>query len=181
MGGLIKVLYILAREAAPKDLRVDPINQTSADSSWKPPEPSDEALLGYELYFIEADKEIDEDDIISLPNFEKIAIDDPSQLKYKLLNMLKPDTEYVFKIRAIYANGPGIFSEACITKTPPIGSPPYIVVSAGGRGVYGTTDIDLLPGSAFTVFCNASGDPQPTVKWIRGGSLAIEPSMVCEE
>uniref|UniRef100_A0AC35F5C1 Uncharacterized protein n=1 Tax=Panagrolaimus sp. PS1159 TaxID=55785 RepID=A0AC35F5C1_9BILA len=167
-----------AREAAPKDLRVDPLNQTSADASWKPPEPSDEALLGYELYFIEADKEIDEDDIISLPNFEKIAIDDPAQLKYKLIDMLKADTEYVFKIRAIYANGPGVFSEACITKTPPIGSPPYIVVSAGGHGVHGTTDIDLLPGSAFTVFCNASGDPQPTVKWIRGGSLAIDPSMV---
>lgn len=29
-----------------------------------------------------------------------------------------------------------------------------------------------------TVFCNATGNPQPQVKWIRGGSFAIDPSMV---
>lgn len=167
-----------AREAAPKDLRVEPTSQRSANVDWKPPEPSDEALLGYELYYIEGDKEIEEDDIESLPKFKKIEINDPEQLSTKIDGLLEPDTEYVFKIRAIYDNGPGVFSEPCITKTPPDGKKPYIVVSAGGHGEHGTTDIDILPGSSYIVFCNATGDPQPSVKWIRGGSFAIDPSMV---
>uniref|UniRef100_A0A915ERI1 Ig-like domain-containing protein n=1 Tax=Ditylenchus dipsaci TaxID=166011 RepID=A0A915ERI1_9BILA len=58
------------------------------------------------------------------------------------------------------------------------GDAPYIVVSAGGRGIKGTTDIQLLPGSAYNVFCRATGKPQPSVKWIRGGNIAIDPSTV---
>lgn len=58
------------------------------------------------------------------------------------------------------------------------GDAPYIVVSAGGRGITGHTDVDLLPGSAYNVFCRASGTPQPSVKWIRGGAIPIDPSIV---
>lgn len=43
------------------------------------------------------------------------------KLYYKIDGLLEPDTEYVFRIRAVYADGPGVFSDACITKTLPYG------------------------------------------------------------
>lgn len=51
----------------------------------------------------------------------KVDIDDPDSLKIKIEDGLTPDTEYVFKIRAIYNSGPGVFSEPCIMKTLPEG------------------------------------------------------------
>ena len=51
----------------------------------------------------------------------KIDIDDPDTLSIKIEDGLTPDTEYVFKIRAIYASGAGVFSEPCIMKTLPEG------------------------------------------------------------
>lgn len=48
-------------------------------------------------------------------------MNDLSQLTIEIANTLKADTEYIFKIRAIYAQGPGVFSEPCITKTLPEG------------------------------------------------------------
>ncbi|VDK31242.1 unnamed protein product [Gongylonema pulchrum] len=44
------------------------------------------------------------------------------KLHYKIDGLLEPDTEYVFRMRAIYPDGPGVFSEACITKTLPDGN-----------------------------------------------------------
>jgi len=38
-----------------------------------------------------------------------------------------------------------------------------------------------LPGSDYTVFCRASGRPQPAVRWIRGGEIPIDPSTVKED
>lgn len=62
-----------------------------------------------------------------------------------------------------------------------LGSAPIISVSSGGEGVSGTTKIDLLPGSSINVFCNATGSPQPSVNWIRLGSISIDPSTVKAE
>lgn len=62
-----------------------------------------------------------------------------------------------------------------------LGTAPVISVSSGGEGVSGTTKIDLLPGSSINIFCNATGSPQPSVKWIRVGSIAIDPSTVKAE
>lgn len=49
---------------------------------------------------------------------------DGSQLHADIAEGLEPDTEYVFKIRAMYHSGPGVFSEPCITKTLPEGNQP---------------------------------------------------------
>ena len=35
--------------------------------------------------------------------------------------------------------------------------------------------------SDYTVFCRASGKPQPAVRWIRGGDIPIDPSTVKED
>lgn len=76
----------------------------------------------------------------------------------------------------------------------------FQVVSAGGRGTEGESVVRLLPGSdylgenaiwpqkksridfcLFSVFCRASGKPQPAVRWIRGGDIPIDPSTVKED
>lgn len=41
--------------------------------------------------------------------------------------------------------------------------------------------IRLLPGSDYTVFCRSTGSPQPSVRWIRGGDIPIDPSTVKED
>lgn len=46
---------------------------------------------------------------------------DGDKLHYKIDGLLEPDTEYVFRIRAVYPDGPGVYSDACITKTLPEG------------------------------------------------------------
>jgi hypothetical protein len=109
------------------------------------------------------------------------VVDSGSSTSHVLQNELQPNTEYVFKIRAIYPKGPGVFSEPCISKTLPEGSAPFITVSSGGQGVSGTTKIDLFPGSSINVFCSATGNPSPSVRWIRLGSVAIDPSTVKTE
>lgn len=60
-------------------------------------------------------------DILNQKFRTKIDISDPDTLGIKIEDQLTPDTEYVFKIRAIYASGPGVFSEPCIMKTLPEG------------------------------------------------------------
>uniref|UniRef100_A0A915EU82 Uncharacterized protein n=1 Tax=Ditylenchus dipsaci TaxID=166011 RepID=A0A915EU82_9BILA len=151
-----------AREKPPTELLVEPLNQTSVQVKWKPAEIEEDTPTGYEIFYIAADKQIEEDELLSLPKWNKVNVADPDSVSHTILNELKPDTEYVFKIRAIYSSGPGVFSEPCITKTLPEGDAPYI----------------LLPGSAYNVFCRATGKPQPSVKWIRGGNIAIDPSTV---
>lgn len=54
------------------------------------------------------------------------------------------------------------------------------MTSSGDHGVEGTSNIKILPGSSFEVFCNATGSPKPTVKWIRAGSVPIDPSWVSQ-
>ena len=63
----------------------------------------------------------------------------------------------------------------------PIPTTPNQVVSAGGRGTEGESLVQLLPMSDYTVFCRASGKPQPAVRWIRGGDIPIDPSTVKED
>lgn len=46
---------------------------------------------------------------------------DGDDLHYKIDDLLEADTEYVFKIRAVFPDGPGVFSIACIMKTLPEG------------------------------------------------------------
>ncbi|KAI6201744.1 hypothetical protein M3Y96_00874900 [Aphelenchoides besseyi] len=170
-----------AQEDPPSDLRVEPIDQRSVEVDWKPPENVEEQPIGYELYYVPANKEIEVDEFDSLPKWVKIPIDSGDATSHVLRNELEPNTEYVFKIRAIYPNGPGVFSEPCITRTLPEGHAPVISVSSGGEGTDGSTKIDLLPGSSLLVFCNATGSPQPSVNWIRQGSIAIDPSTVKAE
>ncbi|PAV92698.1 hypothetical protein WR25_03416 [Diploscapter pachys] len=167
-----------AREGPPTDLRVEPDGQRSAAVEWKEPKDVDVKPIGYEIYYIQGDKSIDVDDRISLSEWTKISITDPDKLSHKIQNLLLPDTDYVFKIRAIYPDGPSVFSEPCIMKTLPDGNAPYIQVSNGDNGVEGSSTIDLLPGSQITVACNASGQPHPQVKWIKGGTYEIDPSTV---
>ncbi|VDK48392.1 unnamed protein product, partial [Anisakis simplex] len=169
-----------AREGPPQELRVEPVGQRSANAAWKKPETTDQQPIGYELFYIKADVKIWEDDLASIGDWSKVPISetDDDKLRYFMDNVLEPDTEYVFKIRAIFPDGPGVFSDACITKTLPDGNAPYIMVSNGDHGVEGTSHIDVLPGSALNVFCNATGQPQPSVKWIRSGNLPIDPSWV---
>lgn len=58
---------------------------------------------------------------------------DEDKLRYKIENMLEPDTEYVFKMRAVYPDGPGVFSDACITKTLPDGAFILFILSTRRR------------------------------------------------
>uniref|UniRef100_A0A913HJB3 Uncharacterized protein n=1 Tax=Strongyloides stercoralis TaxID=6248 RepID=A0A913HJB3_STRER len=166
-----------ARESAPDQLKVVPFSPYSADVEWKNPESMEEEPIGYELFFVPADKKVESEDDRLLDDWEKMTIDGV-ETTTKIEDLLKPDTEYVFKIRAIFPDGPGVFSKACISRTLPLGNPPYITTSHGGHGTDGKTTVYLLPGSSYTVFCNATGDPQPEVKWIRGGEHAIDPSTV---
>uniref|UniRef100_A0A0N5CG51 EGF-like domain-containing protein n=1 Tax=Strongyloides papillosus TaxID=174720 RepID=A0A0N5CG51_STREA len=166
-----------ARESAPYDLKVVPFSPYSADVEWKNPEPLEEEPIGYELFYVPADKKVESEDDRLLDDWEKMTIDGFGTTT-KIEDVLKPDTEYVIKIRALFPDGPGVFSKACISRTLPLGNPPYITTSHGGHGVDGKTTVYLLPGSSYTVFCNATGDPQPEVKWIRGGEHAIDPSTV---
>ncbi|CAD5221630.1 unnamed protein product [Bursaphelenchus xylophilus] len=170
-----------AQEGPPTDLRVEPIDQNSAEIDWKAPENVEENPIGYEIFYVPANKEIEIDEFDSLPKWTKISVEDGDATSHVLKNELQPDTEYVFKIRAIYPKGPGVFSEPCITKTLPEGNPPVIMVSSGGEGTEGTTKIDLLPGSSLVVFCNGTGSPSPSVNWIRQGSIPIDPSTVKNE
>ena len=77
--------------------------------------------MAYENCF-SANKEIERDEFESLPKWTKLAIDDGAATTYALRDALAPNTEYVFKIRALYANGPGVFSVPCITRTLPEGA-----------------------------------------------------------
>ncbi|EPB66031.1 fibronectin type III domain protein, partial [Ancylostoma ceylanicum] len=164
-----------AREGPPTDLRVVPDGQRSAVVEWKEPTTTDVKPLGYEIYYVPGYKSVDADDLV-LSDWSKIVIDDPTRLSHRIQNLLQPDTDYVFKIRAIYPDGPSVFSEPCIMKTLPDGNAPYIQISTGENGVFGSTNIDVLPGSEITVSCNATGLPLPSVKWIRGGTYEIDPS-----
>ncbi|KAK6743874.1 hypothetical protein RB195_010896 [Necator americanus] len=166
-----------AREGPPTDLRVEPDGQRSAVVEWKEPTTTDVKPVGYEIYYVPGDKSVDADDQV-LSDWSKIVIDDPNKLTHRIQNLLQPDTDYVFKIRAIYPDGPSVFSEPCIMKTLPDGNAPYIQISTGENGVAGSTNIDVLPGSQITVSCNATGLPLPSVKWIRGGTYEIDPSTV---
>ncbi|KIH59561.1 fibronectin type III domain protein, partial [Ancylostoma duodenale] len=166
-----------AREGPPTDLRVVPDGQRSAVVEWKEPTTTDVKPLGYEIYYVPGYKSVDADDLV-LSDWSKIVIDDPTRLSHRIQNLLQPDTDYVFKIRAIYPDGPSVFSEPCIMKTLPDGNAPYIQISTGENGVSGSTNIDVLPGSQITVSCNATGLPLPSVKWIRGGTYEIDPSTV---
>ncbi|VDL79232.1 unnamed protein product, partial [Nippostrongylus brasiliensis] len=166
-----------AREGPPVDLKVEPDGQRSAVIEWKEPITTDVKPVGYEIYYVPGEKSVDADDQI-LGDWSKIVIDDPSRLSHKIQNLLQPDTDYVFKIRAIYPDGPSVFSEPCIMKTLPDGNAPYIQISTGENGVEGSTNIDVLPGSQITVSCNATGLPLPSVRWIRGGTYDIDPSTV---
>ncbi|CAD6185909.1 unnamed protein product [Caenorhabditis auriculariae] len=167
-----------AREGPPVDLRVEPDGQRSAAVEWKEPTTSDVPPIGYEIFYILGNKSIDVDDSVSITDWSKITIDDPSKLSYKIQNLLLPDTDYVFKMRAIYPDGPSVFSEPCIMKTLPDGNAPYIQISTGDNGIEGSTTIQILPGSQMNVACNATGIPQPQVKWIKAGSYEIDPSRV---
>ncbi|KAF8358236.1 dig-1, partial [Pristionchus pacificus] len=168
------------REGPPRNLRVEPDGQRSANVDWQEPETMHEKPLSYEIYYIPGDKSIDVDDAVSLSDWTKITVPDPSQLKHRINNLLTPNTDYVFKIRAIYPDGPSVFSEPCLMKTLPDGNAPYIVISTGDSGVDGTSTIEVLPGSAIKVSCNASGTPLPHVRWIKAGTFDIDPSTIRE-
>ncbi|VBB26357.1 unnamed protein product [Acanthocheilonema viteae] len=169
-----------AREGPPLDLRVEPESQRSANVEWHKPITSEQLPIGYELYYIKADAKIWEDDLASIDDWSVISITekDEDKLYYKIDGLLEPDTEYVFRIRAVYPDGPGVFSDACITKTLPDGNAPYILISNGDHGVEGETEIKILPGSALDLSCNATGQPRPSVKWIRSGYYPIDPAWV---
>lgn len=167
-----------AREGPPVELRVEPDGQRSAVAQWKEPVTSDVKPIGYEIYYVRGDKSVEEDDSQGLSDWVKISIDDPQKLSHKIQNLLLPDTDYVFKMRAIYPDGPSVFSEPCIMKTLPDGNAPYIQISTGDNGVEGSTTIQILPGSQMTIACNATGIPLPQVKWIKAGNYEIDPSRV---
>ncbi|VDN92224.1 unnamed protein product [Brugia pahangi] len=169
-----------AREGPPLDLKVEPEGQRSANVEWHRPITSEQLPIGYELYYIKADAKIWEDDLASIDDWSMISITekDEDRLYYKIDGSLEPDTEYVFRMRAVYPDGPGVFSDACITKTLPDGNAPYILISNGDHGVEGKTEITILPGSALDLSCNATGQPRPAVKWIRSGYYPIDPAWV---
>ncbi|CAG9535199.1 unnamed protein product, partial [Cercopithifilaria johnstoni] len=169
-----------AREGPPLDLRVEPESQRSANVEWRKPITSEQPPIGYELYYIKADAKIWEDDLASIDEWSMLPIREKKEdkLHYKIDGLLEPDTEYVFRIRAVYSDGAGVFSDACITKTLPDGNAPYILISNGDHGVEGETEITILPGSALDLSCNATGEPRPSVKWIRSGYYPIDPAWV---
>ncbi|MCP9259541.1 Mesocentin [Dirofilaria immitis] len=169
-----------AREGPPLDLKVEPEGQRSANVEWHKPITSEQPPIGYELYYIKADAKIWENDLASIDDWNMIPITekDGDKLYYKIDGSLEPDTEYVFRMRAVYPDGPGVFSDACITKTLPDGNAPYILISNGDHGVEGKTEIMILPGSALDLSCNATGQPRPAVKWIRSGYYPIDPAWV---
>jgi len=91
-----------ARAAPPTNLLVEPINQTSVEVRWRPAvERGEEDPIGYEIYFVPAEKRIEEDEQLSLPKWTKVDVADPSRNSHMIWNQLEPDTEYVFKIRAL--------------------------------------------------------------------------------
>ncbi|VDK87367.1 unnamed protein product [Litomosoides sigmodontis] len=169
-----------AREGPPLDLRVEPESQQSANVEWHKPITSERPPISYELYYIKADAKIWENDLASIDDWSMIPITKKygDKLHYKIDGLLEPDTEYVFRIRAVYTDGPGVFSDACITKTLPYGNAPYIIISNGDHGVEGKTEIMILPGSTLDISCNATGQPRPSVKWIRSGHYPIDPAWV---
>jgi hypothetical protein len=90
---------------------------------WRPAaEPGEESPLGYEvvfhpipfsftldldanplgqIYFVPAEKRIEEDELLSLPKWTRVEVPDPGKNSHMIWNQLEPDTEYVFKIRAL--------------------------------------------------------------------------------
>lgn len=60
------MLSFQAREGPPRDLRVEPEGQRSANVEWLKPITSEQPPIGYELYYIKADAKIWEDDLASL-------------------------------------------------------------------------------------------------------------------
>uniref|UniRef100_A0A915MVF1 Uncharacterized protein n=1 Tax=Meloidogyne javanica TaxID=6303 RepID=A0A915MVF1_MELJA len=172
-----------SRSSPPTHVSVEPINQTSVEVHWRlEVKNGEESPIGYEIYFVPAEKEIEEDELLSIPSWTRVNVVDPSKNSHMIWNMFEPDSEYVFKIRALYQSGPDLIIKIrCIAKTLPDGDAPFLVVSAGGRGTEGLSVIRLLPGSDYTVFCRASGRPQPAVRWIRGGEIPIDPSTVKED
>uniref|UniRef100_A0A183CPQ6 Protein-tyrosine-phosphatase n=1 Tax=Globodera pallida TaxID=36090 RepID=A0A183CPQ6_GLOPA len=148
-----------ARAAPPTQLQVEPINQTSVEVHWKPAEVLEEAPLSYEIYYVPAEKKIEEDEQLSLPKWSRVDVPDASKSSHIIWNALEPDTEYVFKIRALYPSGPGIFSEPCIAKTLP----------------------EAVAGERLHRVLSCQRSPQPAVRWIRGGEIPIDPSIVKED
>uniref|UniRef100_A0AC35TXB2 Titin n=1 Tax=Rhabditophanes sp. KR3021 TaxID=114890 RepID=A0AC35TXB2_9BILA len=181
-----------AREAAPEDLKVTSYSPYGVDIVWGNPPSLQEMPIGYELFYVPANRKVESEDDKKLDDWDKIDInevrntikmEDLPESDEDLKNgvyrgKLAPDSEYVFKIRAIYPGGPGVFSKACISRTLPLGKAPYITTSNGGAGVTGRTVIDLLPGSSFRLWCNSSGDPFPSIRWVRVGDHPIDPSTV---
>lgn len=93
-------------------MRVEPIDQRSVEVDWKAPENVEEDpsnwlvkicvifnfLVGYELYYVPANKEIEIDEFESLPKWTKVGIDSGASISHVLQNELEPNTEYVFKV-----------------------------------------------------------------------------------
>lgn len=46
------------------------------------------------------------------------------------------------------------------------------------QGREGTSDIEILPGSSLDIFCEATGNPHPTIKWVQADAPTIENSRV---
>lgn len=58
-------------------------------------------IIHLQIYFVQAEKEIEEDEILSLPSWVRVNVLDPSKNSHTIWNMFDPDSEYVFKIRAM--------------------------------------------------------------------------------
>uniref|UniRef100_A0A0N5A8Q4 Fibronectin type-III domain-containing protein n=1 Tax=Syphacia muris TaxID=451379 RepID=A0A0N5A8Q4_9BILA len=166
------------REQPPKSLHVEPLDQRSELAEWEMPEEIEKMPIGYELFYTKAGSNAWEDGTELNNDWKKISIMNPKKLKHKLDDILDPDTEYMFKIRALYSDGPGVFSDACISRTLPEGGRPYIILPNGEKRYNGTTTIDILPGSSILVFCNAKGKPSATIKWVPIGVFPNGPSWV---
>lgn len=76
-------------------MRVEPIDQRSVEVDWKPPENVEEDPIGYEIYYVPANKEIEIDEFDSLPKWTKVPIDSGASVSHVLQNELEPNTEYV--------------------------------------------------------------------------------------
>ncbi len=59
------MIVILERENPPSDVRVETSGQRSALTSWKPPK-SESTPIGYEIFFIQADKRIVQDEDVNI-------------------------------------------------------------------------------------------------------------------